>query len=315
MERLDDLLQQFAAYADERNVATFGRGGPIVAIGCLTHGNEPGPLEGAVAVMDALARGALTFPGTAHFIVGNEPAARAGVRFIEADLNRVWVEGATGAEADRARQLMPLLDTVDVFVDLHQTSQPALRPFWTDAWKPELEAWIAALGEPGDPWLTRPPGEMFAPGTCCADEYLQRQGRVGLTLELGERGFRPEVAERVQTTIKKLFAAAAGARRVDGVLLPPGEHPDPSWLVRAHSEPFDDRRKALRPGVSSLQPVQAGELLSEGPIELRAPADGFLAFPFHAPRDAEGLALGPLPQALYQLMVAPPGRPAELWGR
>ena len=111
-------------------VTTFdsGRSGPHVTIVALTHGNE---ICGAIA-LDFLfregvrpAKGKLTL-GFANVAAYNSFDAKkpTASRFIDEDFNRVWAEdvldGARqSAELTRARQLRPLIDTVDYLLDIH----------------------------------------------------------------------------------------------------------------------------------------------------------------------------------------------------
>ncbi len=111
-----------------------GEPGPHVAILGLTHGNE---FAGAI-VLDRLLRdnirplrGKLTigFGNLAAFerFDSLQPTAS---RFVDEDLNRVWdldvLEGPRiSSELVRARQMRPLLDTVDVLLDLHSMLWPS----------------------------------------------------------------------------------------------------------------------------------------------------------------------------------------------
>ncbi len=108
--------------------------GPHVAIVALTHGNE---LAGAI-VLDRLLRqkirprrGRLTlgFNNLAAF-ARFDPAQPTASRFLDEDLNRVWdftvLEGpGQSSELDRARQIRPVIDSVDVLLDLHSMLWPS----------------------------------------------------------------------------------------------------------------------------------------------------------------------------------------------
>ena len=108
--------------------------GPHVALLSLTHGNE---IAGAI-VLDRLlreglapARGRLTF-GFANLAAFDrfDPRAPAASRFVDEDLNRIWDDGVLDGprhslELDRARAMRPLLDTVDVLLDLHSMLWPS----------------------------------------------------------------------------------------------------------------------------------------------------------------------------------------------
>ena len=111
-----------------------GLPGPHVALTALTHGNE---FAGAI-VLDRLlrqdlrpARGRVTFgfinlAAFARF----DPRQPTASRFVDEDLNRLWDSAVLGgprhsAELDRAREIRPLIDTVDVLLDLHSMLWPS----------------------------------------------------------------------------------------------------------------------------------------------------------------------------------------------
>jgi predicted deacylase len=110
------------------------RPGPHVAILGLTHGNEIG---GAI-VLDQLlrddvtpARGRLTF-GFVDLAAFErfDPRQPTLSRFVDEDINRVWDEGVLdgprrSVELDRAREIRPIIDTVDVLLDLHSMLWPS----------------------------------------------------------------------------------------------------------------------------------------------------------------------------------------------
>jgi predicted deacylase len=111
-----------------------GEPGPHVALLGLTHGNE---LAGGI-VLDHLlrtglvpTRGRLTFgfvnlDGFARF----DPVHPTASRFVDEDINRVWdvalLDGPRHSrELDRAREIRPLIDTVDVLLDVHSMLWPS----------------------------------------------------------------------------------------------------------------------------------------------------------------------------------------------
>jgi predicted deacylase len=110
------------------------REGPHVALLALMHGNEIG---GAI-VLDQLlradlrpTRGRLTFgfvnlDAFARF----DPRQPTASRFVDEDINRVWEPGVLDGprqsnELERARAIRPLIDTVDVLLDLHSMLWPS----------------------------------------------------------------------------------------------------------------------------------------------------------------------------------------------
>ena len=112
-----------------------GRPGPHVAVTALTHGNE---LGGAI-VLDRLlragfmpARGRLTF-GFNNLAAFDrfDPRQPTASRFVEEDFNRIWdpvvLDGPRqSAELSRARTIRPLIETVDVLLDLHSMLWPSV---------------------------------------------------------------------------------------------------------------------------------------------------------------------------------------------
>lgn len=108
--------------------------GPHVALIALTHGNE---LAGAIVLDRLLRQGLLPRRGRLTFGFVNLAAfARfdrrqpTASRFVDEDMNRLWhndvLDGARhSSELDRAREMRPLIDTVDVLVDLHTMLWPS----------------------------------------------------------------------------------------------------------------------------------------------------------------------------------------------
>ncbi len=111
-----------------------GRPGPHVALLALAHGNE---LAGAI-VLDRLLRARLR-PTRGRLTVGFinleafgrfDPHQPTLSRFVDEDINRVWDEAVLcgprrSYELDRAREIRPLIDTVDVLLDLHSMLWPS----------------------------------------------------------------------------------------------------------------------------------------------------------------------------------------------
>lgn len=108
--------------------------GPHVALLALTHGNE---LAGGI-VLDRLlraglqpSRGKLTF-GFVNLQAFDrfDPRRPTVSRFLDEDINRVWepavLDGPRHSrELDRAREIRPMIDTVDVLLDLHSMLWPS----------------------------------------------------------------------------------------------------------------------------------------------------------------------------------------------
>jgi len=108
--------------------------GPHVALVSLIHGNE---IAGALLLARWLREGLRPLRGRLTFIFGNlaafarfDPADPTISRFVDEDLNRVWDDRMLAGtrrstELARARALRPLMDEVDVLLDLHSMLWPS----------------------------------------------------------------------------------------------------------------------------------------------------------------------------------------------
>jgi hypothetical protein len=110
---------------------TFDSGvpGPHVMVNALTHGNE---VCGAIVVKELLDRRVRPRRGRLTLSFANveayrrfDPARPDASRFVDQDFNRVWSQqtlddtSKDSSELRRARQLRPVVNTVDLLLDLH----------------------------------------------------------------------------------------------------------------------------------------------------------------------------------------------------
>ena len=108
--------------------------GPHAAIVTLMHGNE---IAGAILLDRWLQAGLRPARGRLSLIFANleayqrfDPEDPTASRFLEDDLNRIWdpaeLEGPRrSVELRRARVLRPVIDSVDVLLDLHSLLWPS----------------------------------------------------------------------------------------------------------------------------------------------------------------------------------------------
>ncbi|MEM9193899.1 MAG: succinylglutamate desuccinylase/aspartoacylase family protein [Myxococcota bacterium] len=287
-----------------------------IVFGVMTHGDEVGPLPAALRLMAELADGTTPYGGAVTVTIGNPEAGLKGRRFLEDDLNRVFIEGPPSHERRRAREMMAALDDCHLFIDLHQTGVPSLAAFWTLPWSEPAWHWIRIAGD-GDVWTTRAPGGSFAEGRRCGDEYVRDRGLPGLTLELGLKGFTHEAEARAYSAMTRTLAAAEHLAKGDELAALASTRPDARFLVTAHKEPFGDPARTLRPGLRYFEPVVAGQELQDpasGP-KVVVPMDGFLLFPKYPARNAKGVAIEPVPTDLFHVTQEAPEHPTTLFAR
>lgn len=123
---------------DSHLIGTYdtGRPGPLfVCVGGM-HGNEPGGVHALRLVLAELEREALPLRGRLVCFAGNLQALRAGERYVDRDLNRIWASEDIDAGVSEdvhetgSRQVMRELIEAEIagatepviFLDLHSTS-------------------------------------------------------------------------------------------------------------------------------------------------------------------------------------------------
>ncbi len=112
-----------------------GQPGPHVMVSSVVHGNE---ICGAIAVDRLLRDGLRPKAGWLTLGFANVEAYQRldlerpdAFRFVDEDFNRVWSEEALDSDRDsvelrRARRLRPLMDSVDLLLDLHSMQHPCV---------------------------------------------------------------------------------------------------------------------------------------------------------------------------------------------
>jgi predicted deacylase len=111
-----------------------GMPGPLVGVVALIHGNE---IAGAIALHHLLSLGVRPAVGALVLGFANldayakfDPAQPTASRFVDEDMNRLWdpavLDGPRhSAELTRARAVRPLIDDLDVLLDLHSMLWPS----------------------------------------------------------------------------------------------------------------------------------------------------------------------------------------------
>ncbi|MCA2962072.1 MAG: succinylglutamate desuccinylase/aspartoacylase family protein [Silvanigrellales bacterium] len=292
-----------------------GHGPGHIVVGSCIHGVETGSLPAVVELLEELVEGAVTTVGTLTVFLGNPDAVRREVRFVEADLNRVFhADAPDSLEARRAAELRPLLASASLFFDFHQTMQPSLTPFFIFGWHEASYLWARLVGG-STVLVTRDGRQSFASGSLCGDEYCRQLGIPGITLELGEKGIRPEAARLCYTTLRALLDwSAVLQHRSHSLEQAASERPEFTFYETLHKEPFADTSATLIPGLHNFRGVHAGEVLGQsaaGPV--RASRAGVILFPKYPRRDTSGKCLDPVAGDLFHIAAPLTQHPKDLW--
>ncbi|MHB0775887.1 succinylglutamate desuccinylase [Halomonas sp. WWR20] len=133
----------------------------VISIGI--HGNETAPIELVGELLARLEAGLIRLGAPVLVILGNPPALRAGKRFCETNLNRLFrrepnaTDAPPGDEPARARELMAAVDAFyagqqlprlhyDLHTAIRDSRYPrfAVEPFAATATESEQWCWLAA---------------------------------------------------------------------------------------------------------------------------------------------------------------------------
>ncbi len=319
--RLQSLLAQFTAAAkptihDYRwsHHHDGKRHDTHIVFGCMVHGDEHGSLPAIVALVEALNNGSLDFGGRLSVFIGNPEAGLENVRYLEADLNRVFLDTGHGRHEDlRARQLMPILEHADVFIDFHQTILETQHPFYIFPWNKTGWHWARAVST-CDTWVTRDPSHGFSSGSKCGDEYVVDRGRTGITLELSAKGFNDRAEALCWQTICNTLALADTIHAGDTIATLAGKKPDLQFYQTTFAQRFDSPQLALKPGLVNFQAVTRGQKLhTASSPAITVPADGMLLFPKYPNRVEDDVSKS-RPNEIYRLINKMKVHPQSLWG-
>lgn len=259
----------------------------------ITHGNEVGGLEVLLSLLGMLRSGLLQPQFSLGFALGNPAAAAEDRRFLERDLNRSFGQSASSSlEEKRARELEPMLEGSQFFLDIHQTIEPSTRPFFIFPYTVPSFAFAQAISG-GVPIVTHW-GSSFSKDGMCSDEFVNQRGGVGITLELGQKGFNPY--HRGVGVLLALAAIEYAGRMLKSRQASRIEARDTevyTWkAVVAHFEGAE-----LNEGLYNFQHVSSGETLGRTQDGLlRAQESGYLLFPKYR-RDPNA----PAPKELYRI--------------
>ena len=276
--------------------------GPTLILVGGVHGNEPAGIVAALSVLATLPVTAVR--GEVIALVGNARAVAAGKRYIDRDLNRLWLPEHVAARPQSGEvelaELAELADAIDrvreraaetvYVIDMHTTSAQGT-PFAVVGPTDAHRAFAAKFPLPGIRGL-----EETLEGTLT--RYLGGLGCVTLAIEGGQSATTLAAANLEAVVTVALEAAGV----VDA---PPGiaearthlermraDLPHAIEVVsRHHIDPFSEF--VMEPGFTNIQRTAAGTLLAkERAGEVRAPFDGILLLPLYQTQGDDGFFYG-----------------------
>ncbi|HEX3350342.1 MAG TPA: succinylglutamate desuccinylase/aspartoacylase family protein [Acetobacteraceae bacterium] len=269
--------------------------GPHVALIALTHGNE---IAGAV-VLDRLLRDRLRpLRGRLSFGFANlgaferfDPEQPTASRFIDEDLNRLWDPAVlagprTSHELERAREMQPFIETVDVLLDLHSMLWPS-DPLLLSGETAKGRALATGIGTP--PLVVADSGHVS--GRRLIDYGRFADPGAPQTAVLVEAGQHWEAA-----TVETMLAAVGGFLRHLKMVTADGPLPPP--LPGAGEVRYAEVTVPVTANTSSfafVRPFRGGDVIAQrntliamdGNAEIRTPHDDCLLV-MPSPRPSRG---------------------------
>jgi succinylglutamate desuccinylase len=271
-------------------------------VSAIIHGNEVGGISSVNDFLELYLSGSLTNDVPTVVFLGNVRAAEMDMRFVERDMNRSFnMDDLVTHEARRAKDLESIMLGAGFYLDIHQTKKKSSTGFFIFPFKKESFEFARSM-LPRTPIVTHW-GTPFSSEGMCSDEFVNKRGGTGLTLELGQNGFDPyNVALGLKGILagynyvrKKLYGESDPQVIGSRVALKGDVY---TWEqvvpYPEHGEVFLDS------GWDNFKSVKEGKRMGtvDGK-ELYAPCDGFMIFPNYtkiAPKDLSR------PKELYRLM-------------
>ena len=291
--------------------------GPLViGIGGM-HGNEPAGVFALRRVLQRLQSLSLPFRGKLLALAGNRAALAQGSRYIQEDLNRLWLperlqtlhkriaeQADTAAATSEDREQHELLAAIDthlehhhgpvVFLDLHTTSADGT-PFVVIGDTLPNRRFAFRLQAPVILGL-----EEQLNGTIL--NYLSDLGYVAIGFEGGQHASSAAVENHMAALWSVL--ATAGCIRTQDLPVLSGRHEQaggqtvhrpsrsPVLEIRHHHIIQDGDAFVMQPGYTNFQPVKHGQLLAQDRHgQILAGESGQVLMPLYQGQGTDGFFL------------------------
>jgi succinylglutamate desuccinylase len=305
-----------AEAAPERVLGRHGSaGGPVLVITAGIHGNEPAGVAAVRRVMSVLETSGLKLRGECFALAGNRTGLARGVRYVDADLNRLWTDEQRAAALVRA----PELDSTEqreqrelgaeltrcfataresvTLLDLHSTSGGG-PPFALMGDTLRNREVAFALGVPVLLGL-----EENVEGTLVG--YVGSLGHVAVVLEGGQSA-DPRTIDHLESAVWLTLVSAGLASAAE---VPDYEEhrrrlgaacaglPAVIEVVHRHDIAAEDESSfEMLPGLSGFDAVRRGQLLAHADAAktraVVAPIDGVLLMPRYQKQGRDGFFMG-----------------------
>ena len=283
---------------------------PRLVVFAGVHGNEPSGVLALERVFEQLHRHQLSLEGQLIGVRGNVEALRQKVRYVNEDLNRLFVpsrieqvKSDPEAQAFETLELLSICDLVDsleartddelFFVDCHTTSSASIPFISLNEGFPSSLQMAQRI-----PVATVIGAEKEIKG--CLAEWLNRRGWTGFTYEAGQH--EATISVDNQEAMIWLALRHAGCinesqaqpylDRARATLQQQGTQQQEVYRLLSAYHIRDDEAFRMEPGFRNLQLVRKGERLATSDGEpVVAPQDAYLLMPLYQPQGNFGFFL------------------------
>lgn len=248
----------------------------------MVHGNETIGLPILNTILSQLLEGVITSDFEILFGLGNIPAAYADKRFLQKDLNRCFGQSHMETPEDqRAREIEKyLLNEVDYLIDLHQTVQHTMTPFFIFQYTSQNCFTHLLLMNSQYPTILQFDAIGDNQSFLSTDEYLRSRGRFGVALELGQIGLTKEKFDTGFNTCRDFIKKLNSFENFEQVHQP--------FAGKIHFPLFEIKERllatendsAIDSKWSNFAKFEKGQVLGSSPSgEIVAPCAGSVLFP------------------------------------
>ncbi len=274
-----------------------------LALMALVHGNETGGIDVLTSVLKDLLDRRIRLQKPIAISLGNVPAAIAGRRFIDRDLNRSFglTSLGNGKEPARARELQAILANTELLLDFHQTREPSQSAFFIFPFTGRAFDFARSISR--DLPIVTHWGDSFSRDGMCTDEYVNARGGTGITIELGQNGIDPlQYALGRAAAFRALHAS--GSADVDELpsITVPGSFLKTIYTWRTTIPYPAGPNVDLREGLVNFAEVQSGEVIGyQDGNPVKSPVAGRIMFPKYI-RAGSPEASSPRPGELVRIL-------------
>lgn len=261
----------------------------------VTHGDEVGGIGVLNKFLDKIELEAVKLPFTMNLLLGNPWASQKNKRFLERDLNRSFARATqTCHEEKRAKELEPILRETKYLVDFHQTIEPSRKSFFIFPY--EEKGFNFARNLSSDVPIVTHWGGGFSKDGACTDEYVNINGGIGISIELGHKGFdQNQEALGLNIALRSLIVVEEHLESRQRNL----DHADAEIYTWAEVLPYPEGDAFLDDGWENFNFVKKGQRLGyQDGEEILAPVSGPILFPKYIREASNGVR----PKELCRIM-------------